>query len=57
MTETKKKQAKIKAQKLMRSSSHSMKLEAQEVDELSQQFMMDELVIDLLEGSDRELWK
>ena len=57
LNEIKKKQAKIKAQELMRSSSHSMKLEAQEVDELSQQFIMDELVKDLLEGSDKELWK
>ena len=57
LTEMKQKQALKKAQEQMQSTSHSMKLEAQEVDDTSQQLIMDELVKDLLEGSDKELWK
>jgi hypothetical protein len=53
----KQKQAIKKAQEQMQSTSHSMKLEAQEVDDLSQQLILNELVRDLLEGSDKELWK
>jgi hypothetical protein len=34
-----------------------MKLEAQEVDDLSQQLIMNELIKDLLEGNEKELWK
>ena len=39
----------------MQSASHSMKLEAQEVDDLSQQLIMNELVKDLLEGNEKGL--
>ena len=57
LTEMKQKQALKKAQEQMQSTGHSMKLEAQEVDDSSQQLIMNELVKDLLEGNEKELWK
>ena len=57
LEEMKHKQALKKAREQMQSVSHSMKLEAQEVDASSQQLLLDELVKDLLEGKDKELWK
>ena len=57
LTEMKQKQALKKAQEQMLSTIHSMKLEAQGVDDSSQQLIIDELVKDFLEGSDKELWK
>lgn len=57
LKEMKEQQAIKKAKEQLRSVNHTMKLEDQEVDQSSQQVLIDELVKNLLESNSKDLWK
>lgn len=57
LKEMKEQQAIKKAKDQLRSVNHSMKLEDQEVDQSSQQVLLDELVKNILESNSKDLWK